>query len=79
MVRQYLLLNKGVIFISIKEQREKSGMTQAELSARSGVNLQMIQKYEQGVKNINNAKVITVLKLADALGCEVKDIINDIE
>lgn len=54
-------------------------MTQAELSARSGVNLQMIQKYEQGVKNINNAKVITVLKLADALGCEVKDIINDIE
>ena len=61
----------------LKWYREEKGMTQLELSERSGVNLRMIQNYEQGVKDINKASVVTVLQLAEALGCDVYEIIND--
>lgn len=52
-------------------------MSQAELAKASGVNRRMIQHYEQGVKDINKASVITVLKLAEALNTDVYDIINE--
>ena len=61
----------------LKWYREDKGMTQLELSEKSGVNLRMIQNYEQGVKDINKASVVTVLQLAEALGCDVYEIIND--
>ena len=61
----------------LKFMREDKGISQVELANKSGVNLRMIQHYEQGYKDINNAKVITVLSLAEALGCDVYDIIND--
>ncbi len=60
----------------LKFMREYKGMTQRELADKSGVNLAMIQHYEQGYKDINNAKVLTVLSLAEALGCDVYEIIN---
>lgn len=61
----------------LKFMREDKGISQVELADKSGVNLRMIQHYEQGFKDINNAKVVTVLSLAEALGCDVYDIIND--
>lgn len=61
----------------LKIVREYKSMTQKELSERSGVNLRMIQNYEQGTKDINNAKVVTVLCLAEALDVDVYEIIND--
>ena len=61
----------------LKWYRDDKGMTQLELSEKSGVNLRMIQNYEQGVKDINKASVVTVLQLAEALGCDVYEIIND--
>lgn len=62
--------------MSLKYTREAAGMSQAELAKASGVNRRMIQHYEQGVKDINKASVITVLKLAEALDTDVYDIIN---
>ena len=56
--------------------REEKNITQAKLSEDSGVNLQMIQKYEQGVKDINKAQGITLNKLAQALECTIEDILN---
>lgn len=61
---------------SLKWHREDKGLTQAELAERSGINVRMIQHYEQGTKDINKASVITVLQLAEALDCDVYDIIN---
>lgn len=63
----------------LKFMREYKGMSQSELAERSGVNLRSIQNYEQGFKDINSAKVVTVLQLAEALGCDVYEIINDRE
>lgn len=61
----------------LKFMREYKGMTQAELADKSGINLRSIQNYEQGFKDINGAKVVTVLALAEALDCDVYEIIND--
>jgi transcriptional regulator with XRE-family HTH domain len=56
--------------------REKRGLTQAELAEKSGVNMRMLQHYEQGFKDINGAKVVTVLRIADALDCDIREILN---
>ena len=62
---------------NLKKVRETSGMTQLSLSINSGVNLRLIQAYEQGYKDINKAQVVTVLSLADTLGCDIRDILNE--
>lgn len=60
---------------NLKIMREQKLMTQAELSEKSGVNIRMIQHYEQGTKDIKKGNVMAVLSLADALGCNIRDII----
>lgn len=60
---------------NLKKIREQKLMTQAELSEKSGVSIRMIQYYEQGAKDIKKGNVMAVLSLADALGCDIRDII----
>ena len=61
----------------LQDKRKVAGMSQSELAKKSGVNVRLIQHYEQGTKDINKAQVITVLQLAEALDVDVYDIIND--
>lgn len=56
--------------------RKARGFTQQQLSDASGVTLRMIQLYEQKQNDINKAQVNVVLKLANALGCEVDDLLE---
>lgn len=60
----------------LKLMREAQGLTQKDLADKSGVNIRMIQHYEQGSKDINKATAITVAKLAIALDCNVLEILN---
>ena len=60
---------------NLKRIRELRNLTQAELSDKSGVNIRMIQHYEQGTKDIKKGNVMAVLSLADALRCDIRDII----
>lgn len=60
---------------NLKKIREQKLMTQAELSEKSGVSIRMIQYYEQGAKDIQKGNVMTVLSLAEALGCDIREII----
>ena len=60
---------------ALKEMRERRGLTQASLAEKSGVNLRVIQAYEQEYKDIKRAQAQTVIQLADALRCDVRDII----
>ena len=62
--------------MGLKAEREKRNFSQSELSKLSGVNVRMIQDYEQGRKDINKAAALTVVKLADALKCDIKKILN---
>ena len=61
---------------NLKIARESAGLNQKQLAEKSGIDIRLIQHYEQGSKDINNAKCITVLKLAEALERDVWEIIN---
>ena len=60
---------------NLKDLRMAAGLTQAELAQKSGINLRMIQYYEQGFKDLNKAAFETGLKLAEALNCDPRDLI----
>lgn len=61
---------------NLKEMRTRRGMTQAQLADAAGVNIRLVQDYEQGHKDINRAAAITVYQIAQALRCAVEDIIE---
>lgn len=61
---------------NLKRIRKAAGFSQSKLAEVSGVNLRMIQYYEQGAKDINKAEVLTVYRLAQALNCTVEDLIE---
>lgn len=61
---------------SLKAYRIARGLSQRQLSELAGVNLQMIRKYEQGVKDINKVQLQTACKLAQALGCSAEDLLE---
>lgn len=65
--------------MNLKTIRESRGITRQQLSELSGVNVRMIERYEQGERDINGAKLKTLLKLCKTLGCELKDIVDDEE
>ncbi len=56
--------------------RNAVDMSQAELAKRSGVNVRVIQSYEQRQRDINKAQMSTVLSLARALDCPVEDLLG---
>ena len=60
----------------LKTKREEAGMSQWELSQISDVNFRMIQFYEQGFKDINKAQATTLNRLAEALNCNIEDLID---
>lgn len=65
-----------VVTTNLKKIREASDLSQSKLAEASGVNVRMIQHYEQGVKDINAAAALTVYKLAQALECTVEDLLE---
>ena len=65
--------------MNLKTIRESRGITRQQLSELSGVNVRMIERYEQGERDINGAKIKTLLRLCKALGCNLEDIIDDEE
>lgn len=56
--------------------RKAIGLSQKELSEKSGVALRMIQQYEQRAKDINHAKASSLFALAQVLGCKAKDLLE---
>ena len=63
----------------LKQLREEKNITQAKLSEVSGVNIRMIQHYEQGIKDINKAQGITLYDLAQALECRIEDLLEGVD
>jgi len=54
--------------ISIARAREKAGLTQKEVAARASMKQEAISRLENGY----NAKIGTLLRVADALGASMK-------
>ena len=61
---------------NLKRIRKAKNLTQAKLSEESGVNLQLIRFYEQGVKDISKAQGMTLHKLAQALDCKIEELLE---
>lgn len=61
---------------NLKRIRNNQGYTQNKLADVSGINIRMIQHYEQGVKDINKAEAYTVYRLAQALECTIEDLLE---
>lgn len=62
---------------NLQYYRNLKRLTQAELAKRADVNLRTLQDYEQGRKNINNAKTATVSRLATVLDVELTDLMEN--
>ncbi|MCQ2085610.1 MAG: helix-turn-helix domain-containing protein [archaeon] len=62
---------------NLKIHRKLGGLSQSELADRSGVNLHMIQLYEQRKSNIDKAQAYTLARLAAALRCPMEDLMED--
>ena len=60
---------------SILYNRSLMGMTQKELAGKAGVGIRQIQKYESGEYNTGNMTLKNAIALADALECEVRDLL----
>nr|DAF88553.1 MAG TPA: Helix-turn-helix XRE-family like protein [Siphoviridae sp. ctqzz19] len=59
----------------LKEKRMQQKLSQSQLAKASGVSLRMLQKYEQGNRDIKKAQAETVYKLAKALNCQMEELI----
>lgn len=60
----------------LKLMRERAGITQAELAERTGCGVRSIQMYEQRNRDIGRARAADVIRIAQALDCEVEELIE---
>jgi len=60
--------------LTLKQWRNIRGMNQEKLSAKSGVSLRSIVKYENSKDNLRNAKYSTIVKLCKALDISVENL-----
>lgn len=63
---------------AIARYRAYHKLSQAMLAEKSGVNIRIIQSYEQGLRDINKAQFSTVMKLADALECAPEELLEKV-
>lgn len=57
----------------LKDIRKEKHLSRRELAEQSGVNEQTIRFLEEEINDPTNAKLSTLVKLARALKCRVKD------
>ncbi len=60
---------------ALTRRRNELQISQAELAVRSGVNVRVIQSYEQRLRDISKAQLTIVSSLAHALDCSVEDLL----
>lgn len=59
----------------LQKQRKEAGLSQQQLAIKSKINVRAIQDYEQGRRDLKNAKAITVKNLAKALNCPMEKLV----
>jgi len=64
---------------ALKYWRESRGLSQSQLAKKTGISVRSLQNMEQGLRDINKASVETVLRLSEALGVDVYEILNERE
>ena len=62
--------------MSLRLKRKKAGMTLFKLADASGLNYMHVYRIEIGDIDIERIQLKTAIKLANALGCEPKDLLD---
>lgn len=62
----------------LQKARIEVGLTQAQLSEKSGVNIRTLQQYEIGSKDLSKASYSTVISLANALYTDASNLIDSV-
>ena len=57
-------------------RRQGAGMSQSELARKAEIPVRTLQSLETGARNIDKVAVLTALKLARALDCNIEDILD---
>lgn len=60
---------------NLRKLRTEKNMTQKQLADASGVNSRQIQRIENGEGDMSNITLGNAIKLADALGVDVKELL----
>ena len=61
---------------NLQKIRKERKMSQSQLATNAEISVRMLQHYEQRTRDINGAAAMTVYKLAEALRCDVKDLLE---
>lgn len=61
----------------LQAARLAAGMSQSQLAAAAGISVRILQDYERGARDINGAKLATLLKICNVLECSLRDILTD--
>lgn len=61
----------------LQNARLAAGLSQSQLASAAGLNVRMLQYYEQGARDLNGARLDTLLKICLALDCKLEDILTD--
>lgn len=62
--------------MTLRELRQKAGLTQLQLAEKSGVNARQIRRVELGTSQIENVTLINAKRLADALGVGIEELLE---
>lgn len=61
----------------LKNKRMEVGLSQSQLAKKAGINVRVLQHYEQVPKKFDHARFDRILKVVNALGCDIGDVIED--
>lgn len=60
----------------LQDRRKAAGLSQSQLAAMVPMSVRTLQHLERGSLDINKAAAMTVYKLARALKCDVRDLLE---
>lgn len=63
----------------LKEIRKDRNLSQRQLAIKTKIGIRTLQYYEQGKRDINTAKIRTLVILSNALHCKITDLLTDEE
>ena len=63
----------------LKAVRLSAGLKQKDVALEAGLKLPVYSQYEQGIRNIDGCKLITLLKICKVLECNLVDIVESPE
>lgn len=72
----YITKWRYIMTTQLQLRRQGARMSQSELARKAEISVRTLQSLETGARNIDKVAVLTALKLARALECNIEDILD---